>query len=78
MEPKANTRFCFRFATPERGKKLLKIANSLVKKQGDNSIVTAMHLSLSTEIHSFDVKDHERKMLVPVVEESEQFEPKYA
>ncbi|KAF2335691.1 cation:proton antiporter [Flavobacterium daemonense] len=67
---KSKYKILLSFATPERGKKLLKIANSLVKKQGDNSIVTAMHLSLSTEIHSFDVKDHERKMLVPVIEES--------
>ncbi|HEY1193107.1 cation:proton antiporter, partial [Flavobacterium sp.] len=67
---KSKYKILLSFATPERGKQLLKIANSLVKKQGDNSIVTAMHLSLSTEIHSFDVKDHERKMLVPVVEES--------
>lgn len=68
---KSKYKILLSFATPERGKKLLKIANSLVKKQGDNSIVTAMHLSLSTEIHSFDIKDHERKMLVPVIEESE-------
>lgn len=67
---KSKYKILLSFATPERGKQLLKIANSLVKKQGDNSIVTAMHLSLSTEIHSFDVKDYERKMLVPVVEES--------
>ncbi|WP_347050897.1 cation:proton antiporter [Flavobacterium olei] len=68
---KSKFKILLSFATPERGKKLLKIANSLVKKQSDNSIVTAMHLSLSTEIHSFDVKDHERKMLLPVIEESE-------
>jgi Kef-type K+ transport system membrane component KefB len=68
---KSKYKILLSFATPEKGKKLLKIANSLVKKQGDNSIVTAMHLSLSTEIHSFDVKDHERKMLFPVIEESE-------
>ncbi|OXA87391.1 cation:proton antiporter [Flavobacterium hercynium] len=68
---KSKYKILLSFATPEKGKKLLKIANSLVKKQGDNSIVTAMHLSLSTEIHSFDVKDYERKMLVPVIEESE-------
>ncbi len=68
---KSKYKILLSFATPERGKKLLQIANSLVKKQADNSIVTAMHLSLSTEIHSFDVKEHERKMLVPIVEESE-------
>jgi Kef-type K+ transport system membrane component KefB len=68
---KSKYKILLSFATPERGKKLLKIANSLVKKQPDNSIVAAMHLSLSTEVHSFDVKDHERKMLLPVIAESE-------
>ncbi|GAA3753453.1 MULTISPECIES: cation:proton antiporter [Flavobacterium] len=67
---KSKYKILLSFATPEKGKKLLKIANSLVKKQADNSIVTAMHLSLSTEIHSFDVKEHEKKMLLPVIEES--------
>jgi len=67
---KSKYKILLSFATPEKGKKLLKIANSLVKKQADNSIVTAMHLSLSTEVHSFDVKEHEKKMLVPVIEES--------
>ncbi|AOC95067.1 High-affinity Na(+)/H(+) antiporter NhaS3 [Flavobacterium anhuiense] len=68
---KSKYKILLAFATPEKGKKLLQIANSLVKKQGDNSIVTAMHLSLSTEVHSFDIKEHERKMLVPVIEESQ-------
>ena len=59
------------FATPDKGKKLLKIANSLVKKQRGNTVVTAMHLSLSSEVHSFDVKDHEKEIFLPVVSESE-------
>jgi len=59
------------FATADKGKKLLKIANSLVKKQRGNTVVTAMHLSLSSEIHSFDVKDHEKEVFLPIVSESE-------
>ena len=49
------------FSTPEKGKTLLKIANSFVKKQSGNSVVTAMHLSLSSEMHSFDIKDYKRE-----------------
>ncbi|MFA9190548.1 cation:proton antiporter [Flavobacterium sp. FZUC8N2.13] len=74
ISSKSKYKILFSFSTPEKGKKLLKIANSLVKKQSENSIVTGVHLSLSTEIHSFDVKDHERKMLAPVVKESERLE----
>lgn len=71
---KSKYKILFSFSTPEKGKKLLKIAHSLVKKQSENSIVTGMHFSLSSEIHSFDVKDHERKMFMPVVKESERLE----
>lgn len=64
------------FATPEKGKTLLKVANSLVKKQSGNTVVTAMHLSLSSELHSFDVKDYEREMFLPVISESENLNQK--
>jgi Kef-type K+ transport system membrane component KefB len=64
------------FATPEKGKTLLKVANSLVKKQSGNTVVTAMHLSLSSELHSFDVKDYEKEMFLPVVTESENLNQK--
>ena len=68
---KSKYKILFSFSSPDKGKKLLKIANSLVKKQPDSSIVAAMHCSLSSEIHSFDVKDHERKMLAPILKESQ-------
>ncbi|MBF7091175.1 cation:proton antiporter [Flavobacterium sp. ALJ2] len=68
---KSKYKILFSFDTPEKGKTLLRIANSLTKKQPDNTIVTAMHLSLSSELHPFEVKDYEREMLLPVISESE-------
>lgn len=59
------------FSTAENGKTLLKVANSLVKKQTENTIVTAMHLSMSSELHSFDLKDHEKETFLPIINESE-------
>ena len=64
------------FATADKGKTLLKVANSLVKKQSGNTIVTAMHLSLSSELHSFDVKDYEKEVFLPVLSESEHLNQK--
>jgi Kef-type K+ transport system membrane component KefB len=64
------------FASSDKGITLLKIANSLVKKQGGNTIVTAMHLSLTSELHSFDVKDHEKEIFLPVLSESENLNQK--
>jgi hypothetical protein len=64
------------FATADKGKTLLKVANSLVKKQVENTVVTAMHLTLSSELHYFDVKDYEKEMFLPVISESEKLNQK--
>ncbi len=58
------------FGNNERGKSLLRLANSLVKKQKDTSSVTAMHLTLSDEIHTYNAEELERKRFLPIVEES--------
>ncbi|HMK07065.1 MAG TPA: cation:proton antiporter, partial [Flavobacterium sp.] len=68
---KSKYKILFSFATPDKGKALLKLANSLVKKQSGNTVITAMHLSLSNELHSFDLKDYEREAFLPVIAESE-------
>jgi Kef-type K+ transport system membrane component KefB len=73
---KSKYKILISFASSDKGKILLKIANSLVKKQGGNTIVTAMHLSLSSELHSFDVKDHEKEIFLPVISESENLKQK--
>jgi Kef-type K+ transport system membrane component KefB len=73
---KSKYKILISFASSDKGKTLLKIANSLVKKQGGNTIVTAMHLSLSSELHSFDVKDYEKETFLPVLSESENLNQK--
>nr|WP_294935772.1 cation:proton antiporter [uncultured Flavobacterium sp.] len=73
---KSKYKILISFATAGKGKKLLKLANSLVKKQTGNTVVTAMHLSLSSEVHTFDVKDYERDTFSPVVSESEHLNQK--
>jgi Kef-type K+ transport system membrane component KefB len=64
-------RILFSFGNNEKGKSLLRLANSLTKKQKSNSTVTAMHLSLSDELHSFNRDDKEKDRFFPIFEESE-------
>jgi hypothetical protein len=64
-------RILFYFGNNEKGKSLLRLANSLTKKQKSSSIVTAMHLSLSDELHSFNMDDKEKDSFFAVFEESE-------
>ncbi len=76
ISSKGKYKILISFVSPDKGKTLLKVANSLVKKQGGNTIVTAMHLSLTSEMHSFDVKDQEKEAFLPVVSESERLNQK--
>lgn len=64
-------RILFSFGNNEKGKSLLRLANSLTKKQKSNSIVTAMHLSLSDELHTFNMGEKEKDSFLPIFEESE-------
>jgi Kef-type K+ transport system membrane component KefB len=58
------------FGNNEKGKSLLRLANSFVRKQKDNSNVTALHLSLSDEVHSYSLEDYEKETFEPILEES--------
>ena len=58
------------FGNNEKGKTLLKVANSLVKKQKENTSITAMHLTLSDEMHAFDLEEVEKNRFLPIIEES--------
>ncbi|MDR6966618.1 Kef-type K+ transport system membrane component KefB [Flavobacterium arsenatis] len=73
---KSKYKILLSFGDAEKGKTLLKIANSLSKKQDSSTMITAMHLSLSSELHSFDVKDYERDTFLPVIAESENLNQK--
>jgi Kef-type K+ transport system membrane component KefB len=71
IENKSKYKVLISFASSDKGKILLRVANSLVKKQKKNTVVTALHLSLSSEMHSFDLKDYEKEIFMPVLSESE-------
>lgn len=64
-------RILFSFGNYEKGKSLLRLADSLTKKQKSSSIVTAMHLSLSNELHTFNMEEKEKDSFLPIFEESE-------
>lgn len=58
------------FGNNEKGKSLLRLANSLVKKQKESSTVTAMHLTLSDEVHSYNLEEYEKDRFLPLLDES--------
>jgi Kef-type K+ transport system membrane component KefB len=64
-------RILISFGNNEKGKSLLRVASSLIKKQKTQSSVTVMHLSLSDEVHTFNLEDKEKNSFEPIVEESQ-------
>ncbi len=64
------------FGNPERGKSLLRLANSLIKKFKGNSSVTAMHLSPTNELHYYNIEEYEKESFKPIIEESENLNQK--
>lgn len=58
------------FGNNEKGKSLLRLANSLVKNQKEKATVTAMHLTLSDEVHAYNLEEYERDKFLPIINES--------
>ena len=63
-------RILISFGNNEKGKSLLRLANSLVKKQKETSTITAMHLTLSDEVHSYNLEEYEKDRFLPLLQES--------
>ncbi len=64
-------RILISFGNNEKGKSLLRLAHSFIKKQKNTSSITVMHLSLSDEVHTFNLEDKEKNSFYPIVEESQ-------
>lgn len=64
------------FDSPEGGKTLLRLANSFVRKMDNNAMVTAMHVSPSSEIHTFNLEEYEKESFKPILAEAESLDQK--
>jgi len=64
-------RIILSFGNPDTGKSLLRLANSLVKKQKENTSITALHLCPNNVLHHYNMDEYEHESFAPVVHESE-------
>lgn len=62
------------FGNNERGKSLLRLANSFVKNQKENTNVTALHLSISDEMHAYNLEEYEKETFRPIYKESKKLD----
>lgn len=61
------------FGNIERGKNMLKIANSLIRKHPENSVVAAIHMVPSNEVHQYNIADVEKSIFKPIKKEALKF-----
>jgi Kef-type K+ transport system membrane component KefB len=59
------------FGNPQMGRSLLRVASSLIKKQSDNTDVTALHLCPNNLLHHYNMDEYENESFAPVIQESE-------
>lgn len=69
-------RIILSFGNPETGPSLLRLANGLVKKQKENTTVTALHLCPNNVLHHYNMDEYESESFAPVVHESEMINQK--
>ena len=59
------------FGNPEMGRSLLQLADNLIKKQKENTSVTALHLCPNNVLHHYNMDEYENESFAPVIQESE-------
>ncbi len=64
------------FGKPEMGRSLLRLANSLIKKQNENTAVTALHLCPNNVLHHYNMDEYENESFAPVIQESKYLDQK--
>ncbi len=64
------------FGNNEKGKSLLRLANSLIKKETERANITAMHLTMSDEMHAYNLQEYETLTFEPIVKESRKLDQK--
>ena len=69
-EDSVNFKILISFGNSERGRALLRLANSFVKKLNTKAEIATMHLAQTSEIHQFNIKDYEEEIMSPIIDES--------
>lgn len=62
------------FGNNEKGKSLLRLANSLIKKELNSANVTAMHLTVSDQMHAYNLEGYEKETFEPIMKESKKID----
>lgn len=59
------------FGNPMRGKSLIRLASSFIRKAPNNATITALHLSPSNDLNLFNAVEYERESFKPIKREAQ-------
>ncbi len=63
-------RILISFGNPERGRHLLRFADSLTKNTQEFSTITALHLSSTNDVSNYNIEEYESESFSPIIEEA--------
>jgi len=63
----------FSFGDSEHGKSMVRLVNSLIRKSTSNSLVSALHLEPSNELHQFNIREVERDSFKSIKREASKY-----
>ncbi len=63
----------FSFGDAEHGKSMVRLANSFVNKNQENTLVSALHMAPSNELHQYNIRETERDSFKPVIREANKY-----
>ncbi|WP_254562530.1 cation:proton antiporter domain-containing protein [Dyadobacter diqingensis] len=58
------------FGSPQRGRSMLRLAHSFIKKAPSNASITALHLSPSNDLNQFNSDEYEQESFEPIKQEA--------
>ena len=73
IQEQGKYKILFSFGDSERGKSMVRLVNSLIGKTGNNSVVSALHLEQSSELHQYNIREVERDSFKPIKREAAKY-----
>lgn len=64
-------RILISFGNPENGRVMLRLVNSLIKKDPENADISLLHLSPSYDLHKYNIDEYESESFRPVIAEAD-------
>jgi Kef-type K+ transport system membrane component KefB len=73
IQAQGKYKILFSFGDSERGKSMVRLVNSLVGKTGNNTLVSALHLEPSNELHQYNIREVEKESFKPIKREANKY-----